>query len=86
MATLQVKRFPDNLHEALARRARSEGVTMSAFVTAQLLDALSRPSAREWIQRLNAQLPVDGLPDLDASAALDEARSAYDLDSRARPA
>lgn len=32
-ATSQVKNLPDDLHAALAARAKSEGVTMSDYVT-----------------------------------------------------
>jgi post-segregation antitoxin (ccd killing protein) len=82
MANLQVRNFPDSLHVALAERARNEGVTMSAYVTAHLSEVLSRPSTREWVERLNALAPAGALADVDTHAALDQARCEYDPDDR----
>lgn len=76
MVMLQVKNLPDDLHAALAERARREGMTMSAYVTRVLRTDLARPTVREWILEQEA---TDGPPrPIDVTAALDAARADYD--------
>lgn len=73
---LQVKNLLEELHAALAERARSEGVTMSAYVTRLLRADLSRPTIAEWILEKRS---TDGEPrSIDVVRALDETRSDYD--------
>lgn len=83
MSTLQVKNLPDELHVALAARAKSEGVTMSEFVTRTLRRELSRPSMAAWVERRRAH--VGPVRDIDTLAALDAAREEYDPDERFPP-
>jgi plasmid stability protein len=77
VTNLQIKNFPDALHRALAERARSQGKTMSAYATDELRRGLERPSAADWVARLRDQLPVEGLPEVDAAATLDRVRAEY---------
>ncbi|SED68335.1 FitA-like ribbon-helix-helix domain-containing protein [Ruania alba] len=77
---LQVRNLPDELHAALRERARSEGMTMSDYVTKVLERDLSKPSLAEWIaeQRRNNEPRRE----IDVLAALDAARTEYDPDER----
>ena len=73
---LQVKNLPEDLHAALADRAKAEGVTMSAYVTRLLRVDLQRPTLREWILE---QQESDGAPrSIDVVGALEDARADYD--------
>ena len=83
MSTLQVKNLPEALHAALAARAKSEGVTMSEFVTRMLDKELSRPTMAEWVERRRQR--AGPLRDIDTLAALDAAREEYDRDERFPP-
>jgi post-segregation antitoxin (ccd killing protein) len=83
VSTLQVKNLPEELHAALAARAKSEGVTMSEFVTRTLHKELSRPTMAEWVERRRAH--AGPLRDIDTLAALDAARDDYDPDERFPP-
>lgn len=77
---LQVKNLPDDLHAALADRARHEGVTMSEYVTRLLRRDLSRPNMAEWLAEQHRE---DGPPrSIDVVHALDLARVEYDPDER----
>lgn len=83
VGTLQVKNLPEELHAALAARAKSEGVTMSEFVKRTLHKELSRPSMAEWVERRRAH--AGPLRHIDTLAALDAAREEYDPDERFPP-
>ena len=50
MATLQVKRLPDEVHAALKQRAQAEGLSMSDLVTQILRRDLALPSVARWLQ------------------------------------
>lgn len=71
MSAIQVKNVPEGLHEALRRRARNEGMTVSDYVLHVLQRDLSLPSQREWLEGLREDEPVHGA---DVVGALDEAR------------
>ena len=78
MVMLQVKNLPEDLHAALHERARSEGVTMSAYVTRLLSVDLQRPTLREWLEEQEA---TDGpVRPIDVVGAVAAARSDYDAD------
>ena len=75
MASLQVRKIPDDLHERLRRHARENNCTMSAVV----LVAIERELARwEWRKRL-AQRPKTDLG-VEAATLLAEERSLRDLE------
>ncbi|MDR1187309.1 MAG: hypothetical protein LBK95_07620 [Bifidobacteriaceae bacterium] len=82
MANLQVKNFPDDLHESLAKRARDEGRTMSACATEELSHDLSRPTMNEWFARIDALFPPGTMDHIDSAKYLREARQEYDPDER----
>jgi plasmid stability protein len=55
MAVLQIKNLPDDLHEALRRRAATEGITLSELVTRTLRRDLALPSLDEWLDRVSTR-------------------------------
>lgn len=76
MSMLQVKNLPEDLHSALAERARAEGMTMSAYVTKLIRADLHRPTITQWIDEMREHdAPVR---DIDVLGALDRARDEYD--------
>lgn len=76
MSMLQVKNLPEDLHAALADRAKAEGVTMSAYVTRLVRMDLERPTLRAWILEQQA---TDGAPrSIDVVGALEDARADYE--------
>lgn len=80
MSMLQIRNLPEELHAALAERARREGVTMSEYVTRLLQRDLSRPTMSEWLAECAA---TDSPPrPIDVMHALDQARIDYDPDDR----
>jgi antitoxin FitA len=63
MGAIQVKDVPEELHEALRRRAIQEGMTMADYVLDLIRRDLGLPSRREWLERLATREPVDLGPD-----------------------
>lgn len=79
MPALQVKAFPEDLHRALAQRAREEGLTIAEYVTRVLRRDLERPSIAEWLERH----PAAGEPrHIDVSQAIDHVRAEYAPEDR----
>ena len=62
MGAIQVKDVPEELHEALRRRAIQEGMTMADYVLDLIRRDLGLPSRREWLERLATSEPVDLAP------------------------
>jgi hypothetical protein len=62
MGAIQVKDVPEELHEALRRRAIQEGMTMADYVLGLIRRDLGLPSRREWLERLATREPVDIAP------------------------
>jgi antitoxin FitA len=77
MAILQVKSMPDELYAALGKRAKLEGVSMSEYVIRTLRKDLSRPSTREWLDRVERRLSNVDLVNVDTVAVLDEIRGPW---------
>ncbi|MDQ3627846.1 MAG: hypothetical protein M3419_03370 [Actinomycetota bacterium] len=73
MATVQVKRVPDELRDELRRRASAEGTTMSDLVIRMLRTQLSLPSVRDWLADVEATRG-DRLVEIDVEALMDEVR------------
>lgn len=74
MSILQVKNLPDETYERLRARARSEHVSVTAYVTRLIERDLAWPSMAEWLVEVS-RLPRHG--DIDIVGALDEAREDY---------
>ena len=60
MGAIQVKDVPEELHEALRRRATQEGMTLADYVLDLIRRDLGLPSRREWLERLATREPVEG--------------------------
>jgi plasmid stability protein len=63
MGAIQVKDVPEELHEALRRRAIQEGMTLADYVLDLIRRDLGLPSRREWLERLATREPVRLDPD-----------------------
>jgi antitoxin FitA len=79
MGAIQVKDVPEELHEALRRRAIQEGMTLADYVLDLIRRDLGLPSRREWLERLAASEPVDIAPGAVVEA-LHDARAERDAD------
>jgi hypothetical protein len=60
MGAIQVKDVPQELHEALRRRAVQEGMSLADYVLDLIRRDLGLPSSREWLERLATREPVEG--------------------------
>lgn len=82
MATLQVKRVPDELYEAVRARASEEGITISELVLRVLRAEVEQPPLHLWLNELAARHEASGAGrDLDTVAALDEIRAGVTVNS-----
>ena len=70
-----MKDVPEELHEALRRRAIEEGMTMADYVLDLIRRDLGLPSRREWLERLATREPVRNV---DVVKALHAARAERD--------
>ena len=61
MGAIQVKNVPEDLHEALRRRAAREGMDLQGYLLQVIRRELSLPSETEWLEELRAQPTVSGL-------------------------
>ena len=62
MGAIQVKDVPEELHEALRRRALEQGMTLADYVLDLIRRDLGVPSRREWFERLATREPVNLRP------------------------
>ncbi|MGH3755299.1 MAG: FitA-like ribbon-helix-helix domain-containing protein [Pseudonocardiaceae bacterium] len=62
MGAIQVKNVPEDLHEALRRRAAREGMDLQSYLLQVIRRELSLPSETEWRDELRAQPTAIGLP------------------------
>lgn len=77
MSAFQIREFPSELKRRLARRARTNNITMSDYALAVLREALERPDPMELRDRLRKLMPVDlGIP---AADLLEECRQESQL-------
>ncbi|PZU35670.1 MAG: antitoxin [Actinomyces sp.] len=60
MPTLYVRDVPEDVAEELKARAAAEGVSLSAYVAAQLALIASRPTNAQVVRRLRSQNRTDG--------------------------
>ena len=74
MGAIQVKDVPEELHEALRRRAIAEGMSLADYVLDLIRRDLGLPSRREWFERLATREPVNLRPG-EAAEALHAARA-----------
>lgn len=58
MGHIQIKNVPEDLHEAIRRRAAKAGRPVREYVLRTLEEDLSRPTLAEWFERVRAREPV----------------------------
>ena len=76
MATLQVKRVPDDLYEKAKQRAASEGISLSEMILRMMRRELMVPSVAEWLDMVNKRKRAS--IDFDIQALMDEVRGEFD--------
>jgi len=59
---IQLRNVPDELHRLLKARAALEGVSLSAYLLAEIHRNAERPTLRELRERLHQRTPV--VPDV----------------------
>jgi hypothetical protein len=62
MGAIQVKNVPEDLHEALRRRAAEEGMDLQDYLLRLIRRELALPSQHQWLQSLHAQPTLHRLP------------------------
>ena len=74
---IQVRDVPDRLHRELMRRAKTRGLTLTAYIQRILELEVARPPAIEVFERIAAREPIDlGAPAADLLRAERAARKA----------
>ena len=76
MATLQVKRVPDDLYEKAKQRAAAEGISLSEMILRMMRRELMVPSVAEWLDMVNKRKRAS--IDFDIQALMDEVRGEFD--------
>jgi hypothetical protein len=72
MATLQVKRVPDELYERIRERATAQGISISEYVVRTLERNLALPSMSAWLADVGATRAT--LPHIDTLKYVHDAR------------
>ena len=52
MTNVQVRDVPDEVHEALVRRARQAGQSLQQFLASRLADIAATPTVEEILERI----------------------------------
>lgn len=74
MPNVQVRDVPEEVHEALVRRAALAGQSLQQFLSAQLAAIAETPTLNEMLDRIG-QRPKGRLPRRDAIDAVDAERA-----------
>lgn len=74
MATLYVRGVPAEVAQTLKERASAEGMSLSAYVVAELGRIAARPSNAEIVQRLRERDRTDGPSATEILDALGQSR------------
>ena len=74
MPNVQVRDVPDEVHEALVRRAGQAGQSLQQFLAAQLAEIAATPTLNEILDRIERR-PKGALSAEAAVEALDEERA-----------
>lgn len=70
MGMLQIKNFPDDLKEKLAKRAKDQGTTMSALVIDYVWTEMRMPTMEEWWEERSQGMESERIVDSDAAATI----------------
>lgn len=71
MTNVQVRDVPDEVHEALVRRAEQAGQSLQQFLASQLAEIAATPTVKEILDRIERR-PKGALSAAAAIEALDE--------------
>lgn len=74
MPNVQIREVPDDVHEALVRRAELAGQSLQQYLTAQLAAIAATPTIDEMIARIEKR-PKGRLSRASAIAALQDERA-----------
>ncbi|MPZ54787.1 MAG: ribbon-helix-helix protein, CopG family [Acidimicrobiia bacterium] len=74
MATLQVKRVPEELHAAVKERAAAEGITVSELILRTLRRVVERPPIHNWLEEVGADRAGRAPKNIDIEKLMDEVR------------
>jgi hypothetical protein len=75
MPNVQIRDVPDDVHEALLRRAKQSGQSLQQFLAAQLALIATTPTVDEILDRLERRRQMGRLSAESAIAALEEVRA-----------
>lgn len=78
MSAIQIKNFPDDLHERLRERARKQGQSLSDYVRKLIELDLALPTTGEWLERVRGREPVTGIGPGEIAALVAEGRRERD--------
>ena len=59
VSAIQIKNVPPEFHDRLRERAQQEGRSLSEYALRVLGRDLSKPTTREWLDRLRQDPPTD---------------------------
>jgi hypothetical protein len=76
MPNVQVRGVPDEVHEALVRRAEQAGQSLQQFLAAQLAMIAATPTIDEMLERIEHR-PKGRLSAQNAIDAIDEERARH---------
>ena len=65
---IQLRNVPDELHRLLKARAALEGLSLSAYLLAEIRRSAERPTLRELRERLHQRTPV--VPDVSPAKVI----------------
>ncbi len=74
MRNVQVRDVPDEVHEALVRRADEAGQSLQQFLSRRLAEIAATPTIEEILERIERR-PKGAISAEAAIEALDEARA-----------
>lgn len=72
MANLQVRDFPDDLHEKLRARAAAEGEPLNAYLRRELTKLAEEMTIKEWLAEVAEDEPWEA--DFDPAELIREGR------------
>jgi plasmid stability protein len=72
---IQIRNVPDELHRDLKVRAARTGMTLSAYLLAELRALAVRPTMQEWLARSESWESVEVDESPSAALAAERARS-----------
>jgi len=75
---LQIRNLPQDLHDAVAVRARREGVSMAKWVTDVIRSEVFRMSVHDWVADAGRDTDDLDLDHVDITGVLDKVREEYD--------